>query len=91
MWAQECIFLNKIYGSFFSFSYKSYFSYFQVNRSHFLKGNLVLKCQAIVAAIYTASEEEDAEIIENTENAEPVILEKKHVFVTGEIYFCFNN
>ncbi|XP_071519967.1 cell adhesion molecule 2-like [Panulirus ornatus] len=46
---------------------------FTVDKSHFLKGELVLKCQAVVAAIYTAVKEEDATIFEG----EPVILEQR--------------
>ncbi|XP_068215651.1 uncharacterized protein [Palaemon carinicauda] len=46
---------------------------FTVGKSHFLKGELTLKCQATVAAIYSAVEEEDATV----SDGEPYILEKR--------------
>nr|XP_045607703.1 cell adhesion molecule 2-like [Procambarus clarkii] len=46
---------------------------FTVDKSHFLKGDLVLKCQATVAAIYTAIKEEDAIVSEG----DPLILEQR--------------
>ncbi|XP_064097629.1 uncharacterized protein LOC135209024 [Macrobrachium nipponense] len=46
---------------------------FTIDKSHFLKGQLTLKCQATVAAIYSAVEEEDATV----SDGEPYILEKR--------------
>ncbi|XP_068245518.1 uncharacterized protein [Palaemon carinicauda] len=47
--------------------------HFKVEKEHFLKDMLILRCQATVAAIYSAVEEEDAAVYEN----EPVILEQR--------------
>ncbi|KAK7022053.1 hypothetical protein SK128_001663 [Halocaridina rubra] len=46
---------------------------FTVDESHFLKGDLFLKCQATVAAIYSATEEEGATVFEG----KPLILEQR--------------
>ncbi|XP_066957435.1 uncharacterized protein [Macrobrachium rosenbergii] len=53
--------------------------HFKVDKDHFLKDVLILKCQATVAAIYSAVEEEDATVYEN----EPVILEQREDLLTA--------